>query len=344
MLLWSLDVGIWSFRSPPLIELNHIFLFLAIISPIAVLIRAWQREMARSWRVASFIVLAITGLSYLILRRDAGFIGAGAWFVLLFLPAVGLKRVAELSAWHRYADARRLTSLLRFIHPGRELRDQETLFRDLEKRQTSGQLPGPVPKNARFRERRRLAGCWAVSTMIIVNVIYFAFEGWSSTDSVTLLRLGAVAPYLVTGGQHQYWRLITALFLHYGPAHLLFNLFALYVLGPALERAVGGIRFLVCYLISGLGSTTGVMILMVNLPRLVTPNQLVGASGCVMGVVGALAGFLLRDRHIPQTRAQLQNILLIIGIQVLFDISTPQVSTAAHLCGLVTGFALGIFL
>jgi rhomboid protease GluP len=74
------------------------------------------------------------------------------------------------------------------------------------------------------------------------------------------------------------------------------------------------------------------------------PSQLVGASGCVMGVVGALAGFLLRDRHNPATRARLMNILMIIGIQVLFDRFTPQVSMAAHLCGLVTGFALGILL
>jgi membrane associated rhomboid family serine protease len=324
-----------------LIELNHILLFLAILSPIAVLVRAWQREMARSWRVASFVVLAVTGLSFVFFRRDAGYIGAGAWLALLFLPSVGLKRVAELSAWHRYAAARRLTALLRWVHPGRELREQEALFRDLEKRQASGHLPLPVTDGVSWRRRHRLAGSWAVTSLIVVNIICFAIEGRSSTNPFVLSRLGALDSNLVIWG-HQYWRLGTSLFLHYGPLHLLFNLFALYILGPALERAIGGVRFLFCYLVSGLGSSGGVVIL--TMLHLVRPAQLVGASGCVMGVVGALAGFLVRDRHIPEARARLQNILIIISVQVLFDLFTPQVSMPAHLCGLVTGLALGILL
>jgi rhomboid protease GluP len=78
--------------------------------------------------------------------------------------------------------------------------------------------------------------------------------------------------------------------------------------------------------------------------HLIQPAQLVGASGCVMGVVGGWAGFLLRHQHQPDARARLNSILTIIGVQVLFDISTPQVSMSAHLCGLVTGFALGLLL
>lgn len=324
-----------------MIELNHIFLFLAILSPIAVLVRSWGREMARSWRVASFVVLAITGISFLLFRKDAGYIGAGAWFALLFLPAMGLKKVAELSAWHRYADAGRLTSLLRFVHPGRELREQQALFRDLEARQAGGQLPRPVVGNYQRFRSRQLSGCWAVVTLIVVNAICFAIEGRSSMDPVRLSQLGALDANLVIW-RHEYWRLGTALFLHYGPTHLLFNLFALYILGPDLERAIGGIRFLLCYLISGLGSSAGVVILTVL--HVIQPTQVVGASGCVMGVVGALAGYLLRDRHVPEVRARLQNIFMIIGIQVIFDHFTPQVSMQAHLCGLVTGFVLGILL
>ena len=72
------------------------------------------------------------------------------------------------------------------------------------------------------------------------------------------------------------------------------------------------------------------------------PAELVGASGCVMGIVGAWAGFLVRHRHVWQAKQRLLNILLIIVIQILFDISTPQVSTSAHLCGLVTGFVIGL--
>ncbi|PYK01979.1 MAG: hypothetical protein DME63_07795 [Verrucomicrobia bacterium] len=95
-----------------------------------------------------------------------------------------------------------------------------------------------------------------------------------------------------------------------------------------------------CYVIAGIGSTGGVVLL--TLLKIVRPAELVGASGCVMGIVGAWAGFLIRHRHVWQAKQRLLNILLIIAIQIVFDISTPQVSTSAHLCGLVTGFVIGL--
>ena len=77
---------------------------------------------------------------------------------------------------------------------------------------------------------------------------------------------------------------------------------------------------------------------------LIQVSQLVGASGCIMGIVGAWAGFLLRHRHAPQAKQRLANIFMIIVIQTAFDLSTPQVSMAAHLCGLIAGFFLGLIL
>jgi rhomboid protease GluP len=63
-----------------------------------------------------------------------------------------------------------------------------------------------------------------------------------------------------------------------------------------------------------------------------------------MGIVGTWAGFLVRHRHVPQAKQRLGNIVMIIVIQVAFDLSTPQVSMAAHLCGLIAGFFLGLIL
>src|SRR5438876_309031 len=142
--------------------------------------------------------------------------------------------------------------------------------------------------------------------------------------------------------QGEYWRLFTALFLHGGFTHLLFNIFALYILGPPLERSIGTMRFVVCYLISGLASSAGVVGL--TMLGFVQVSQLVGASGCIMGIVGTWAGFLLRHRHAPQAKQRLANIVMIIVIQVAFDLSTPQVSMAAHLFGLIAGFFLGLVL
>ena len=141
---------------------------------------------------------------------------------------------------------------------------------------------------------------------------------------------------------HEYWRLLTALFLHFDYLHLTVNVFALYVIGPSLERTIGSLRFAICYLFAGLGSTIGVLALaQMHVTR---TGQLVGASGAVMGLVGAWVALSLRHRHLPLARQKLMNMLLIVVIQTAFDLTTPQVSMSAHLCGLAGGFVIGLFL
>jgi membrane associated rhomboid family serine protease len=324
-----------------MVDLNHIFLFIAMISPLLVLARAFRPGGASSgWSLAALIVLAITTVSWILLPKQAGYIGGGAWLALLFIPAIGLRRVAELFAQQRYKPARRIAVLLQVLHPTAELRRQIQLLRTLESRP---EFAGVRPWQSQPTEDRhyRLQNTPAVLFFIALNVAVFLIEvaRRSSGNPDVLHHLGALDPYSVFIG-HEYWRLLTALFLHYDVVHLLFNLFALYVLGPGLERAIGAFRFSLCYLVSGLGSTAGV-VLLTGL-RLVQPAELVGASGCVMGIVGAWAGFLLRHRHLPRADQRLLNILLIVAIQTAFDLSTPQVSMAAHICGLITGFFLGL--
>ena len=180
-----------------------------------------------------------------------------------------------------------------------------------------------------------------VLTLIIINIAVFILEIFAggSTNEFTLHRLGELDTRLVIY-RHEYWRLIAALFLHYGPIHIFFNLFALLLLGPPLERQIGPVYFAACYLLSGLGSS----LFVVGLTRLklLAPFELVGASGCIMGVVGTWAGFLLRYRHFPLARQRLRNIFIIVLMQLAFDLVTPQVSMAAHLGGLFTGFLLGL--
>jgi rhomboid protease GluP len=216
----------------------------------------------------------------------------------------------------------------------------------LESRQNNQPAVGSVPighENTQQVRRHYFRHAPAVLILILLNAAAFLFEisfgDWNDPD--VLHKIGALEPYAVVV-QGEYWRLFTALFLHGGFVHLLFNLFALYVLGPPLERSIGAVRFALCYLISGLASSAGVVALTVM--GLVHVGQLVGASGCIMGIVGAWAGFLLRHRHAPHAKQRLTNILMIIAIQTAFDLSTPQVSMAAHLCGLIAGFFLGLIL
>lgn len=327
-------------------ELNHIFLFIAVISPLLVLAHAW-RPSARyhGWRIAAVIVLAITAIAWLFWRSAAGYIGSSAWLLLLFIPAVGLRKITQLAAERNYRSARKLATALQILHPSTELRDQVRLLRDLESQANLATAVTSRPiayqrASARFIQFQHAP---AVLILIVLNVISFFLEisagDWN--DPEVLHRVGALDVYSVVV-QHEYWRLFTALFLHGGLLHLGFNLFALYVLGPSLERSIGTIRFVVCYLISGLTSGAGVVALTVI--GLVQPAQLVGASGAIMGIVGAWAGFLLRHWHASGAKQRLGNVAMIIVIQIAFDLSTPQVSMAAHMCGLIAGFVLGLVL
>jgi membrane associated rhomboid family serine protease len=329
------------------VNLNHIFLFLAVISPLLVLARAWRPgSFYRGWRIAAFVVLVISGVAWIFFRSAAGYIAGGAWFAFLFLPAIGLRKVTELAASQHYRSARKLAAVLQILHPSAELREQVQLFHHLESHQNdpAGVASFPIQREIAEKDRHRhFRNAPAVFIFILLNAAAFTFEisfgNW--TDPEVLHQLGALEPYAVVM-QGQYWRLFTALFLHAGFLHLLFNLFALYVLGPPLERSIGALRFAICYLISGLVSSAGVVLLTVI--GIVQVAQLVGASGCIMGIVGAWAGFLLRHRHAPHAKQRLGNVLMIVAIQIAFDLSTPQVSMAAHLCGLFSGAVLGFVL
>ena len=299
-----------------------------------------------AWCLAAIIVLAVTAVAWLIWPDSSGYVGGAAWFLLLFLPAIGLRKITQLAAQGDYKSAGRLGAALQILHPTAELREQARLFRQLKSKAAHPRAFSSIPADhniAASARRSELRSTPAVLILILVNVLVFLFElsvgDWN--DPGVLHRIGALEPDAVIM-QGEYWRLFTALFLHAGFLHLGFNLFALYVLGPPLERTIGTLRFAACYLFSGLASGAGVVAL--NKVGLVQVDQLIGASGCVMGVVGAWAGFLLRHHHAPFAKQRLANIGLIVVIQIAFDLSTPQVSMAAHMCGLVAGFFLGLML
>jgi membrane associated rhomboid family serine protease len=329
------------------VNLNHILLFLAVISSLLVLARAWRPGAPYyGWRIAPVVVLSVTGIAWLFWRGAAGYIGGGAWFVLLFLPVLGLRKMTDFAAQGDYESARKLGTGLQILHPTNELRNQIQLFRQLESQVNHSAEFHSVPvarRTARRTRHSQLRSAPAVLIFILLNVVAFLFEisvgDWN--DPEILHRIGALDPYSIVV-RHEYWRFLTALFLHGGFIHLLFNIFALYLLGPPLERSIGTTQFAVCYMVSGLASGAGVVGL--TLMGVVQPAQLIGASGSIMGIVGAWAGFLLRHRHALHAKQRLANIAVIIGIQIAFDLSTPQVSMSAHLCGLVAGFFLGLLL
>ena len=299
-----------------------------------------------AWCLAAIIVLAVTAVAWLIWPDSSGYVGGAAWFLLLFLPAIGLRKITQLAAQGDYKSAGRLGAALQILHPTAELREQVRLFRHLKSNAPHRTAFSSVPAGHHIRRstwHSQLQSAPAVFVLILANVLVFLFEisvgNWN--DPQVLHRIGALEADAVVA-QHEYWRLFTALFLHGGFLHLAFNLFALYVLGPPLERSIGTIRFLACYLGSGVASSAGVIAL--TKLQLVEEAQVIGASGCIMGVVGAWAGFLLRHHHAPFAKQRLANIGMIVVIQIAFDLSTPEVSMPAHISGLVAGFFLGLIL
>jgi membrane associated rhomboid family serine protease len=121
----------------------------------------------------------------------------------------------------------------------------------------------------------------------------------------------------------EYYRLVTSMFLHLGPLHLLTNMWALWVLGRTLEAVLGPIRFLLLYLVAGLGGSVAVY--------LFTPFPGgAGASGAIFGLFSAL--FIILKRLRRDTSSIIP--LLVINLAISF---VPGISLAAHLGGLVTG-------
>jgi membrane associated rhomboid family serine protease len=329
------------------LNLNHILFFLAIVSPLLVLARAWRPGGPyRGWRLAALIVLTVTAGAWFFWADAAGYIGGLAWLLLLFLPAIGLRKMTQLAEQGDYRSAGNLAAAVQILHPSSELRKQVRWLRqsasDPALRRAFVSTPKGQERTVSSRSSQ-LRDAPAVVALILVNILMFLFELYIGAydDHRMLHRIGALEPYTVVL-QREYWRLFTALFLHGGFLHLGFNLFALYILGPPLERAIGPIRFVACYLISGLASSAGVVALTVS--GLVPDAQVIGASGCIMGVVGAWAGFLLRYHDAPLAKQRLANVALIVMIQIAFDLSTPHVSMAAHMCGLIAGFLVGLLL
>jgi rhomboid protease GluP len=187
----------------------------------------------------------------------------------------------------------------------------------------------------RYTPVRRRA--YATYALIALNVVMFLVElGSGDPESARVLfRLGALAP----GIGDEWWRLFASLFLHAGLLHIAFNMLALYALGPFVEYTLGLAGYVLTYLVSGLGA--GLLLIGLTAAGALPMEIYVGASGCIMGLVGATAAILLRGwlQHRARAASQrLLTIILIIALQFMLDVLTPQVSLAAHLGGMIAGF------
>jgi membrane associated rhomboid family serine protease len=173
-----------------------------------------------------------------------------------------------------------------------------------------------------------------VPTLIGINVLVFAitaFQAQSITDNQrsTVFVEGTLIPGSVAAGE--FWRLLTSGFLHfgnyggYGPVHLIFNMFALWVIGRDLEIALGRVRFTVVYLLALYGGSTAVMLFGDPL------GSVAGASGAIYGLFGGIAVVVFKSKMNPTP------VLMLLGINIFLSITLPGISLLGHLGGLVVG-------
>jgi len=129
---------------------------------------------------------------------------------------------------------------------------------------------------------------------------------------------------------HEYWRLVTAGFLHDGLFHLFVNMISLYFVGSALEPAIGRVNFLAVYFVSLLAGSFGALWFSPGIPTL-------GASGAIFGIFGALI-IVARNRGIPIWQSGLGYVLV---FNLIFSLSVRGISVGDHLGGLVGGLITG---
>ncbi len=182
----------------------------------------------------------------------------------------------------------------------------------------------------------------SMNTLIVaVNVIVFivlSFLG-NVRDAAFMAEHGAMyAPYVLENGE--YYRLITCMFLHFGIDHLMSNMIGLYFLGDNLERAVGRIKYLVIYFMSGILASMGSMLYYLLLGQ---PVVSAGASGAIFGVIGAVLYIVIRNKGKLEDITTFR-IVIFIGFCLYSGLTSPATDNAAHLCGLLVGFLLSVLL
>ena len=201
--------------------------------------------------------------------------------------------------------------------------------------------PSPAQSPAQQSNRLRLPIVKPVWTYVFlgINVVIFVLLELSggSQSSQNLVRFGANYAPLVTQGQ--YWRLLTANFLHIGVLHLLVNSYALFALGREVEALFGYPRFMAVYLLTGISGAIASFML--------TQGLSAGASTSLFGLFGALAVFFYRQRKILGDFGQQR--LIGLGLTLAINVAIgmqpgSRIDNFGHLGGFIGGVILAWFL
>jgi membrane associated rhomboid family serine protease len=147
-------------------------------------------------------------------------------------------------------------------------------------------------------------------------------------DTIAGLPAHVPFPNLIGVAHGEWWRMMSAAFLHYGPFHLLLNMLALWWFGSMLEQRIGSGRFLAIYIVSGLAGSAGALMLDPTTPT-------VGASGAIFGVLGA--GLVMEQFQRDYVFGG--SAVGVIVLNLVFTFSIANISIGGHIGGLIGGAA-----
>ncbi|MEP7355909.1 MAG: rhomboid family intramembrane serine protease [Anaerolineales bacterium] len=197
-------------------------------------------------------------------------------------------------------------------------------------------LPPAAPPAAPRPVSVRLPFGKPFMTYVFLGLITLVFLGQLASGQLLgedlVLDYGAKVNSLIAQGE--YWRLLTAIFVHASILHFGFNAYALYILGRDVEAFNGPVRFSLVFLLAGLSGSLFSLVF--------NPSPSVGASGAIFGLIGALVVFLYRHRKLfgERGRRNLQSIVVIALINLAIGLR-GGIDNWAHLGGLVGGLILG---
>jgi membrane associated rhomboid family serine protease len=184
---------------------------------------------------------------------------------------------------------------------------------------------------------RRTVVAYSVFAFNILIFILMTLAGGSQNPD-TLIAFGAKVNELIKSGE--VWRFITPIFVHIGLLHLAFNSYALWIVGPHVEKLYGGARFLLLYLLTGIAGVAA--------SYWFHPNTMsAGASGAIFGLFGVLLVFSIKYRKtVPAffSKALGKGMLQTLAINLAIGLLVPQIDLSAHVGGLIAGCALAFAL
>ena len=177
--------------------------------------------------------------------------------------------------------------------------------------------------------------------LVIINVVVFfalSFKGMTE-DAVFMLEHGAMyTPRVQVSGE--YYRLFTSMFLHFGFEHLMNNMLILLVMGMVLEPQLGTVKYLILYLLSGLGGN----VISAGWEWMTHDYAVsAGASGAIFGIIGGLLYIAIRNRGRIGNLTE-RGLIFMIVLSLYYGFTSSGVDNMAHIGGLLSGFIVGILL